>query len=774
MVKEKSAALSIAAIGIFIIAIAALDQILRTDPPSREGIFLAGVMVMGAGLLVYAFLDQRAKLKKMRAMGAKLRRSEARFRSLVTSQGDVIVRCDTQGQLTFVNDIFCTTFGLYEEAVLGRPFYPETQTNEADNKENSWCFLPDNAERHRTDQFIKTATGWRWFAWERCAIRNQHGDLIEVQSIGRDVTHRKELEEQLDEARIGADKANRAKSRFLATMSHEIRTPMNGILGMTGLLLESELSPDQQTYASAIQQSGEGLLTLINDILDYSKIESGKIGLNPIGVDIRFMVERMAELLAPRAFEKGIDFAVHVAPDVPPLVLADEGRLRQVLFNLVGNALKFTTEGGVSVHITREPNANDSKVKLRFTVRDTGPGIAPEDQDRLFEEFEQGELSPEQAQGSTGLGLAISKRIIEAMGGEIDVDSVHGDGARFWFQIVLPSVNDGRKGISVDVLNGHDVLLVSTRPITTDGLERDLRAMGATITNAETEDDAIAKITERAGQGSCFSAIICDGEAAPNTGTLVCDHAEKEALAHDFAVPRRLILLPLGDQSKLTAVDEFGFDGYLLKPVRQRSLISQLQHNTPVESGRLDKPMFHEAPSTDDQATPIRILLAEDNQVNALLAKTLLAREGHVVETAENGIEVLAAIEAAEFDIILMDIHMPKMDGLEATRQIRSGRHAALPIVALTANAMMEDQTRCEAAGMDDYLSKPVDPDRLSEKVQYWANKERDAAPQEDGPLEDSTLEGATLEDATLEDAIPADGDADDDLGNAPPLSAQA
>ncbi len=722
MVKEKSAALSIAVIGIFIIGIAALDQILRTDPPSREALFLSGIMVMGAGLLTYAFLDQRAKLRKLRRLGARLRRSEARFRSLVTSQGDVIVRCDTEGQLTFVNDIFCSTFGLQADAVLGRQFYPKTKADGSDQATHNWSYLPDGTDRQKRDQFMQTVKGWRWFAWERCAIRDRMGHVIEFQSIGRDITPRKELEEQLEEARIGADKANRAKSRFLATMSHEIRTPMNGILGMTGLLLESEQTPDQRTYASAIQQSGEGLLTLINDILDYSKIESGKIGLNPIGVDIRFMVERMAELLAPRAFNKNVDFAVQVAPDVPPLVLADEGRLRQVLFNLVGNALKFTSEGGVSVSVSRKKEKQESKVALRFSVRDTGPGIAPADQDRLFEEFEQGELSPEQAQGSTGLGLAISKRIIEAMGGSIGVESVDGEGSTFWFEVVLPSVNDGRKVASGDTLSGHNVLLVGAGEVTQTSLSDDLRALGATVTTAEGGSAACEAIYTQSANGQFFTAIICDGEAAPDCGQMVCEHAARDADTNNAPTPRRMILLPLGDQSKLTAVEEFGFDGYLLKPIRQRSLIAQLQNSATIDGARLDKPESVEPAGEDatDEAS-VRILLAEDNQVNALLARTLLTREGHVVDVAENGAEVLVAVKKASYDLILMDIHMPKVDGLEATRQLRASEFSHIPIIALTANAMMEDKDRCEEAGMDDYLSKPVDPLQLSEKVQRWA-----------------------------------------------------
>ena len=721
MVKEKSAALLIAVIGIIIIGIAAIDQVLRTSPPSTEAFFLAGVMIMGAGLLSYAFLDQRSKLRKMRRLGARLRRSEARFRSLVTSQGDVIVRCDMEGKLTFVNDIFGETFGLQSDSVLGRQFYPKTKTDGSETDDQTWCHLPEGEDRFRIDQFMQTVSGWRWFAWERCAIRDRSGDIIEVQSIGRDITQRKKLEEQLDEARIAADKASTAKSRFLATMSHEIRTPMNGILGMAGLLLESKLTPDQQTYASAIQQSGEGLLTLINDILDYSKIESGKIGLNPIGVDVRFMVERMAELLAPRAFDKNVDFAVHVSPDVPPLVLADEGRLRQVLFNLVGNALKFTSSGGVSITVSRTTFLQDSKVALKFSIQDTGPGIEPEDQDRLFEEFEQGDLSAEQAQGSTGLGLAISKRIIEAMGGKIGLLSDPGAGSIFWFEVILPCVNDGRTSISTNSLSTQNILIVGTPDTTQHNLEQDLKCLGAEVTSLPRGEDPLSQAITLMEAGRNFTAIICDGEIAHEIGTTLCTAAEQIATKQGKPVPRRLIMLPLGDQSKLTAVEEYGFDGYLLKPVRQRSLVSQLQDAASADGGRLDRPATPDELNDDEEDAAIRILLAEDNQVNALLARTLLNRDGHDVEIAKNGIEVLHAVENGTFDLILMDIHMPKMDGLEATRQLRTGRFSHIPIIALTANAMMEDQDRCAEAGMDDYLSKPVDPVQLSEKVAFWA-----------------------------------------------------
>ena len=490
---------------------------------------------------------------------------------------------------------------------------------------------------------------------------------------------------------------------------------------MAGLLLESKMTPDQQTYASAIQQSGEGLLTLINDILDYSKIESGKIGLNPIGVDVRFMVERMAELLAPRAFDKNVDFAVHVSPDVPPLVLADEGRLRQVLFNLVGNALKFTSSGGVSITVSRTTFLQDSKVALKFAIQDTGPGIAPEDQDRLFEEFEQGELSAEQAQGSTGLGLAISKRIIEAMGGKIGLLSDPGAGSIFWFEVILPCVNDGRTSISTDALSTQNVLIVGAPDTTQHNLEQDLKCLGADVTSLPPGEDPLSHAITLMEAGRNFTALICEGDIAHDIGTTLCTAAEQIATKQGQPVPRRLILLPLGDQSKLTAVEEYGFDGYLLKPLRQRSLVSQLQDAASADGGRLDRPATSNDLDETDEETAIRILLAEDNQVNALLARTLLNRDGHEVELAKNGVEVLAAVEKDSFDLILMDIHMPKMDGLEATRRLRAGRFSHIPIIALTANAMMEDQDRCAEAGMDDYLSKPVDPVQLSEKVAYWA-----------------------------------------------------
>src|SRR5579863_10509682 len=356
-----------------------------------------------------------ASLKNAAAINARLNQSEARYKGLVDAQGDAIFRRDASSRLTYGNDAFFRLFGISPARAIGYPFAPEPHPESRAPAFGS--FLEQGRTRARYDQHVKTANGYRWIAWEDFAVRDSHGRLVEVQSVGRDITDRKTLEDALVEARDTAEEASRAKSGFLATMSHEIRTPMNGVLGMGRLLLETELRPEQRTYAEAITQSGEALLTLIGDILDFSKIEAGMLELHEDEVDVRSMLCAVAELLCPRAHAKGVEVTVVATPDVPLTIRADEGRLRQVLTNLVGNAVKFTERGGVCVEVKPERDF------LRFEVRDTGVGVPPAKRQEIFQEFVQADSSHARKFGGTGLGLAISKRLVDTMGGQIGVDA---------------------------------------------------------------------------------------------------------------------------------------------------------------------------------------------------------------------------------------------------------------------------------------------------------------------------------------------------------------
>ncbi len=381
------------------------------------------------GELATATAKLENSLKNASAMNMRLHESEARYKGLVDAQGDAIFRRAADSRLTYANDAFFKLFGLTPKEAIGYPFAPELHPDSRAPMFGSFAGLETGRARVRYDQHVRTAYGWRWIAWEDYAVRDAFGRLVEVQSVGRDITERKALEDALTEARDRAEAGSRAKSGFLATMSHEIRTPMNGVLGMARLLLETELKPEQLTYAEAIRQSGEALLSLIGDILDFSKIESGMMTLDEDEVELRPIVEGVVELLGTRAHSKGVEILSIIAPSVPIAIRADGMRLRQVLTNLVGNAIKFTERGGVSIDV--RPIEGRERRILRFEVRDTGVGVPAAKREEIFSEFVQADSSHARRFGGSGLGLAISKRLVEAMGGEIGIEPGPGGGSAF-------------------------------------------------------------------------------------------------------------------------------------------------------------------------------------------------------------------------------------------------------------------------------------------------------------------------------------------------------
>ncbi len=382
---------------------------------------------------------QKRTVERLQFVNAELKENEQRYRGLVDAQGDVILRKWPDGRLTFVNDAFLDVFGVRREEAIGRSFRPEFHPDDPPPLVRDYAGGGERP-RARYDQRIRTAAGWRWYAWEDYAIRGEAGQVSEIQSVGRDITERKEVESAIKAARDRAEQTNRAKSLFLATMSHEIRTPMNGVIGMAGLLLDTPLSPDQRAYALAVKQSGEGLVELINDILDFSKIEAGGLELTREPFGVRQLVDSVAELLSTRAYQKGIDIAACVDEDVPEALLGDESRLRQVLLNLAGNAVKFTEKGGVAIRVARVScprSEGRGAIMARFEIVDTGIGVPEEARDRIFGTFEQADSTHSRKYGGSGLGLAISKKIVEHMGGEIGVDSPPGRGSVFWFTAQL-------------------------------------------------------------------------------------------------------------------------------------------------------------------------------------------------------------------------------------------------------------------------------------------------------------------------------------------------
>jgi PAS domain S-box-containing protein len=661
--------------------------------------------------------ELRGRVEELADRNWELKETEERTRSLLEAQGDVIVRHgkgdDGESRVTYANDAFCALAGRTRAELIGSTFgltvVEQGETTPA----------PDGTRIH--DQKIATPAGGRWIAWREVVVRT--GAKTEVQSVGRDVTDRVEAERALSDARDQAETANRAKSRFLATISHEIRTPLNGILGMADLLLDTALTPEQATYVRAVKNSGDTLLALIEEILDFSKIEAGRLDLAARVFDLPALVEETIELIAPRAQAKSLEIASYVEDGLPRWVTGDPVRLRQVLLNLAGNAIKFTEQGGVALIV--EPGRRPDDV--RFLVRDTGIGIAPDEQDRIFLEFEQADSGAGRKFGGTGLGLAISKRIVDRMGGSIAVDSAPGAGSTFRVSIPLPR-SGAAAAVSPDIarpdLAGSDVLIVAPTATAATLVARRLMRWGARTCLAPDETIAAALISERS-----WSAILVDHAL----GAAACERLVQSTTA----IARRIVLIAPAERHALAALKEAGFTGYLVKPVRAASLAARMG---PAEDGtapdlfdRGGEAQAERADAAVERAPPgLAILVAEDNEINALLAQSLLKRLGHrstIAKTGDAAVEAWRKAQAggAAFDLVLMDVHMPGSDGIAATRNIRaieaerSARRT--PIIALTANALEEDRDACLAAGMDGFLTKPLDRERLAMALQAVSTK---------------------------------------------------
>jgi signal transduction histidine kinase/DNA-binding response OmpR family regulator len=664
---------------------------------------VAAVLALVCAVLTYVLMRKRGLVKRAKALEAsiehltdrnwELRESAEHARSLLEAQGDLILRRAADGRLTYVNDAMCALADKSRAGLIGRPF--ELTVHERGNV----SVLADGTRLY--DQKIASPAGERWIAWREVIVPGEQG---KVQAVGRDVTARVAAEHALTAARDQAESASRAKSRFLATVSHEIRTPLNGLLGMTDLLLDTELTPEQTTYAKAARASGEALLALIEELLDVSKIEAGRLELEARPFSLAVLIEETVELLAPRAQAKGIEIASFVDERLPARVCGDSARVRQVLLNIVGNAVKFTEAGGIA--IVAEPGAKNA---ISLNVRDTGIGIAAEDQARIFLDFEQADGSSTRKFGGTGLGLAISKRIVERMGGTIALESTHGEGSTFTIELPLqPAPGHPEIGFAAPDLGGRSVLIVAAGEIEASLIARRLGRWGARTAVAADAPIALALLPERR-----WDAVLVDVAMA-------------SALAAHLstAAPNLIVQFRTGERSELAALKSAGFSRYLVKPVRAVSLAAQLTAQGPLEQAVAEAAEEPARAPTIEKG--LSVLVAEDNEINALLARALLTRLGYRPTVAADGAAALEAWQAARaagtpYDLVLMDVQMPVMDGLTAARRLREaeaeGGLPPVPLWALTANASAEDREAALAAGMTGVLTKPLDRERLRDAL---------------------------------------------------------
>jgi two-component system, sensor histidine kinase and response regulator len=700
-------------------------------------LLLAICILLGIVGLLWG-LYQRAAASRRIADLTQERESLARerqiLRTLIDNIPDFVYAKDTESRFIVANRTLAHTIGTNPEQLIGKTdfdfFEPELARGFYDDEQNllrSGQALINHAEKgvdaHGEEIDVLTS---------KVPIRDETGRLLGIVGIGRDISDRMRAEKEIKRAQEAAESANRAKSDFLANMSHEIRTPMNGVIGMTELLLDTHLDTIQREYAQTIRESGKALLSIINDILDFSKIEAGKLTLETIEVDLRTLIEDTARLLALQAHTKGLELTVSIDPTLPAQIVADPGRVRQIITNLASNAIKFTPKGEVNIECSVLA-ADSENVRVRIQVRDTGIGIPEERIKSLFQPFTQVDSSTTRLYGGTGLGLSIVRHLARLMKGESGVQSEPGAGSQFWFVAEFPigrSNAVASEQIQPSQLRGRRILAVDDNATNLRILAAQLRMSGMDPVLARGAQEGLQMLKQAQEQNAAFEVALLDHDMPECNG----EQLGRMVIADKSLRATRLVMLTSSGQSgDGRKFAEIGFAGFLLKPVSQRDLIDCLLLVLGQEAEQWhtrSQPIVTKHEILMSRATANkRVLIAEDNIVNQKVARRMVEKLGYTADIAANGLEAIASWRTGRYDLILMDCQMPELDGYAATRAIREAESDShIPIIALTAHAMKDAEETCIAAGMDDYIAKPIDF-QLLEDVMERHLAARSAAP---------------------------------------------
>lgn len=674
----------------------------------------------------------KLRFEKLEDKAWELSESEERYRSIAEAFDDLLVMRDHKGKILFCNPEFSTSFGKTVSQITNTYFAPIPKhfSNSKEQIDKAISLGPGLGLETKEVAF-ETNEGLKWFSWLDLPVRGEDNNGAVILSVARDITSYKIAEQSLKEARGKAEQANRAKTRFLAMVSHEMRTPLNGVLGMSKLLKGTSITDEQQTYIDSISTSGSSLLHLIEEMLDITMIEAGRFKLQERNVDIRQLMSDIIELISPRAFSKNIGLGLFVDSQVPQVVHTDPARLKQIIINLLGNAIKFTQSGGVSLqcHVGNIDTLNNT-ANIIFKVLDTGPGLNVEDQKRIFQEFERVDDENTRNVDGAGLGLAISKAIADQLGGELGLVSSSKKGSIFsldlTFNFVSNAIDDAKISMT---LYGKNILLASRNVMEADCLQKQIKA----------NDGAVKHITNLDGIKSAlknshdYDTVIFDPQSFANENS---EDDVEELVYHikacsdnsDLSV---IVLMDPAERKKLSYLLDKGADAYLIRPVREISLLNVLSGNFVKETSDIQYEERQQKLSTpqefEQQLMGKTILLAEDNDINKMLVTACLTKSGAKVDHAANGALAVELYKTGKYDAVLMDMHMPILDGIEATIKIRSfeknqNKNNATKIIALTADDQQSSRQSAFDAGMDDFLQKPIDPTVLVDTLKKYTS----------------------------------------------------